>query len=221
MPHCGPLLDLVIPVTAVLSAAPANSLTKTVLVCDHHPVVRRSLSEQFAGNHSHLRVVQAVPDGRAAVSAFSTRPTDVVLVGIHRGTASGTAALDMLSRAYPLVPIIVFGSAHDSELLIDAIGQGAHGLMLWDIARPLPRQQAASSANGSSRRERSGPLALTDLERTLLHRIGEGQTNSEIARKMYLSVDAVKTRCRILFRKLGARDRAHAVALGLRDGLLT
>ena len=208
-------------VTSALKPTQEQSLTKTVLVCDHHPVVRRSLSEQFAGNHSHLRVVQAVPDGRAAVDAFNSRPTDVVLVGIHRGTSSGTAALDMLSRAYPVVPIIVFGSAHDSELLIDAIDQGAHGLMLWDIARPLLRQPPGSSANGSNGRERSGPLALTDLERTLLQRIGEGQTNSEIARKMYLSVDTVKTRCRILFRKLGARDRAHAVALGLRDGLLT
>ncbi len=210
-----------IPVTAVLNPALPNLLTKSVLVCDHHPVVRRSLSEQFAGNHSHLRVVRAVPDGRAAVHAFSICPTDVVLVGIHRGTTSGTTALDMLAAAYPSVPIIVFGSAHDSALLIEAIGRGADGLMLWDIARPLPRQAPVRSGSDLHHRVISGHLSLTDVEHTLLKRIGEGQTNSEIARKMYLSVDAVKTRCRILFRKLGARDRAHAVALGLRDGHLT
>lgn len=207
--------------TAVQNAAPVSAVTKTVLVCDHHPVVRRSLSAQFAGNHSHLQVIDAVPDGQAAVEAFTTRPTDVVLVGIHGGETIGTAALDMFSRAHPTVPIIVFGSAHDSELLVEAIGQGAHGLMLWDIARPIPRRVSRRSANGQHHHPgRPRPVALTDVERALLQRISEGQTNAEIARKLYLSVDAIKTRCRVLFRKLGARDRAHAVALGLRGGLL-
>ena len=51
--------------------------------------------------------------------------------------------------------------------------------------------------------------------------MGLGHTNREIGRKLSLSEDIVKTRSRTIFGKLGARDRAHAVALGLRYGLLT
>jgi DNA-binding NarL/FixJ family response regulator len=47
-----------------------------------------------------------------------------------------------------------------------------------------------------------------------------GHSNSEIGRELYLSEDTVKTHARKLFQKLGARDRAHAVALGLREYLL-
>jgi DNA-binding NarL/FixJ family response regulator len=204
-------------VTSALSAAPAAVVTKTVLVCDHHPMIRRSLTAQFTGNRSYLRVVRAVPDGPAAVDAFTSSPTDMVLIGVRRGTSSGTDAVGTLSQACPSAPIIVFGSAQDSPLLIAAISLGACGLMLWDIDHPLPHQPPEPS----TRPDQVPPRALTDVERDLLHRISEGQPNAEIAHKMYLSEQAVKTRCRSLFRKLGAQDRAHAVAIGLRDGLLT
>lgn len=64
------------------------------------------------------------------------------------------------------------------------------------------------------------PNALTERELQVLRGMAEGKSNAEIGRELYVSEDTVKTHARRLFRKLGARDRAHAVAVGFRAGML-
>jgi len=74
-------------------------------------------------------------------------------------------------------------------------------------ARPI---QAASSA----------AVLLSSREIEVLVGMANGYTNSEIGRALYLSEDTVKTHARKLFKKLGSRDRAHAVRLAYEGGLL-
>jgi len=62
---------------------------------------------------------------------------------------------------------------------------------------------------------------LTERELQVLHGMAEGKSNAEIGRDLFVSEDTVKTHARRLFRKLGARDRAHAVAAGFRAGLVS
>ncbi len=62
--------------------------------------------------------------------------------------------------------------------------------------------------------------ALTERELQVLRGMSDGKSNAEIGRELYVSEDTVKTHARRLFRKLGARDRAHAVASGFRLGLV-
>jgi len=61
---------------------------------------------------------------------------------------------------------------------------------------------------------------LTERELQVLRGMGRGRSNSEIGKELYLSEDTVKTHARRLFRKLGAADRAQAVAMGFRWGLV-
>ena len=61
---------------------------------------------------------------------------------------------------------------------------------------------------------------LTIRENQVLRGMSPGKSNSQIGRELYLSEDTIKTHARRLFAKLGARDRAHAVALALRLGHL-
>jgi DNA-binding NarL/FixJ family response regulator len=63
--------------------------------------------------------------------------------------------------------------------------------------------------------------SLTERELQVLRGMSGGRSNGEIGRELYLSEDTIKTHARRLFGKLGARDRAHAVLLGLRHNLLT
>jgi DNA-binding NarL/FixJ family response regulator len=63
-----------------------------------------------------------------------------------------------------------------------------------------------------------GPLTIREAE--VLRGMASGLSNREIGDGMYLTEDTVKTHASRLFRKLGARDRAHAVAVGFRSGLL-
>jgi two-component system nitrate/nitrite response regulator NarL len=61
---------------------------------------------------------------------------------------------------------------------------------------------------------------LTVRETEVLEGIARGQSNAEIARELYLTIDTIKTHACRLYRKLGARDRAHAVAIGMREGII-
>lgn len=63
-------------------------------------------------------------------------------------------------------------------------------------------------------------VTLTERELQVLRGMADGQSNAEIGRELFVSEDTVKTHARRLFRKLGARDRAHAVAAGFRAGLV-
>jgi DNA-binding NarL/FixJ family response regulator len=80
---------------------------------------------------------------------------------------------------------------------------------------PAPPATAAGVGVGAVRR-----VALTERELQVLRGMADGKSNAEIGRELFVSEDTVKTHARRLFRKLGARDRAHAVAAAFRAGLV-
>lgn len=82
-----------------------------------------------------------------------------------------------------------------------------------------PGEAGKEQRPGSARAGRS-PIGLTERELQVLLGMAEGKSNAEIGRELFVSEDTVKTHARRLFRKLGARDRAHAVAAGFRAGLV-
>jgi DNA-binding NarL/FixJ family response regulator len=82
-------------------------------------------------------------------------------------------------------------------------------------AKPGGYSLPAPAAAGPVRR-----VTLTEREMQVLVGMAEGKSNAEIGRELFVSEDTVKTHARRLFRKLGARDRAHAVAAGFRAGLV-
>lgn len=88
------------------------------------------------------------------------------------------------------------------------------------VAPWLPTAAAPTPVETAPAAARVEPVRLTDRELEVLVRIGSGLTNAQIGRQIYLSEETVKTHVRRLLRKLGARDRAHAVALGFRLGVL-
>jgi DNA-binding NarL/FixJ family response regulator len=84
-------------------------------------------------------------------------------------------------------------------------------------AGPSPAMVPAQRADA----ERVRRVVLTERELQVLRGMAEGKSNAEIGRELYVSEDTVKTHARRLFRKLRARDRAHAVAVGFRSGALS
>lgn len=83
-------------------------------------------------------------------------------------------------------------------------------------AVPVQRSDAVPEAPQVPARR----LTLTERELQVLRGMADGKSNAEIGRDLYVSEDTVKTHARRLFRKLGVRDRAHAVAVGFRSGAL-
>jgi DNA-binding NarL/FixJ family response regulator len=82
---------------------------------------------------------------------------------------------------------------------------------------PVPARQRADPRAELPRRR----VDLTERELQVLCGMADGKSNAEIGRELYVSEDTVKTHARRLFRKLGARDRAHAVASAFRAGLVS
>ncbi|GAA4248586.1 helix-turn-helix domain-containing protein [Dactylosporangium darangshiense] len=80
----------------------------------------------------------------------------------------------------------------------------------------VPQQRGDSPGEPPRRR-----VELTERELQVLRGMADGKSNAEIGRELFVSEDTVKTHARRLFRKLGARDRAHAVAAAFRAGLVS
>src|SRR4029450_1631757 len=83
---------------------------------------------------------------------------------------------------------------------------------------PLRRGDATGAPVAEVPRRR---VDLTERELQVLRGMADGKSNAEIGRELFVSEDRVKTHARRLFRKLGARDRAHAVASAFRAGLVS
>ncbi|TNH30445.1 response regulator transcription factor [Micromonospora orduensis] len=111
-----------------------------------------------------------------------------------------------------------------------AAGEGSAGVPSVPVQRG---DDEAEPANGEAPAEQADParpapgarparasVGLTERELQVLLGMAEGKSNAEIGRELFVSEDTVKTHARRLFRKLGARDRAHAVAAGFRAGLV-
>ncbi|HWS31859.1 MAG TPA: response regulator transcription factor [Actinoplanes sp.] len=117
-------------------------------------------------------------------------------IGVHNAAAVPA----MLGPNAPMVP------AQRGDAPIDpATGRP----MVW------PGNEGMGEAAPAGRR-----LTLTERELQVLRGMADGKSNAEIGRELFVSEDTVKTHARRLFRKLGARDRAHAVAAGFRAGLV-
>lgn len=89
-----------------------------------------------------------------------------------------------------------------------------------DTERSAPAPDPRSAAAGGLPEGAVRRIGLTEREMQVLRGMADGKSNAEIGRDLFVSEDTVKTHARRLFRKLGARDRAHAVAAGFRAGLV-
>ncbi len=120
------------------------------------------------------------------------------------------------------------GLARHGSITNGGPSMGMNGMLAGSPMVPSQRGDgvdiAIADPHGINREAAAQPggrrLALTERELQVLRGMADGKSNAEIGRELFVSEDTVKTHARRLFRKLGARDRAHAVAAGFRSGLV-
>lgn len=165
-----------------------------------------------------VRAVDCFDDGSAVADALRRDHTAVILVGYRRGSTAAAEATGLLLGMFPAAWVIGYGTPDCAPLLLAAVTSGVRGVMLWSPADPALEQPPPPDRR--SRRPIMNGTAttttLTEREIHILNQIAQGRSNHEIGRSLSVSEEAVKTHARSIYRKLGARDRAHAVALGLR-----
>ena len=196
---------------------------ESVLICDQRFNVRQALTRRMTAMPL-INDINSVNDGFALLDAYADKPRALVLIGIHRHDAHGPEAMSLLLSMHPNALVIAFGSAADTGALVQAVSRGARGLMLWELDQSNDQAAhpfAVNRARIAGVRQPGGEEnRLTEREMQVLRGMSQGRSNNDIGRDLFLSEDTIKTHARRLFGKLGARDRAHAVALGLRNGHL-
>jgi DNA-binding NarL/FixJ family response regulator len=197
----------------------------TVLIYDDRRSVREGLTRVMSAVPGVQRI-DCVAHGDELLTRFSRQPVDVVLIGTQRAVPIGVEATRRLVAAHAQANVIVFGAPDDAGSIAAAIAGGARGYLRWDASRSqlvavLAHMLASAPAPTPPQTPTNPEIRLTERELQVLRGMSQGKSNGQIGRELYLSEDTVKTHARRLFRKLGVRDRAHAVTHGFRRGLVT
>jgi DNA-binding NarL/FixJ family response regulator len=202
----------------------------TVLVCDDSALVRETLHRVLVTVPGVTRVVDA-SSGEEALTRWPVERPSLVLMDVRMPGIGGVEATRRLLSRHPEAAVVMVTVAEDAEGVARAVASGARGYVVKDATR---EEMAATVVHVLSdavwRRSTPAPRAvegaggpvptLTEREMQVLTGMSRGRSNAEIGRELFLSEDTVKTHARRLFRKLGAADRAQAVAIGFRWGLV-
>ena len=201
----------------------------TVLVCDDSALVRETLHRVLVTVPGVTRVVDAA-SGEEALARWPVERPSLVLMDVRMPGIGGVEATRRLLSRHPDAVVVMVTVAEDAEGVARAVVGGARGYVVKDATR---EEMAATVVHALSdalwRRSTPAPRAvegstpapaLTEREMQVLTGMSRGRSNAEIGKELFLSEDTVKTHARRLFKKLGASDRAHAVALGFRWGLV-
>lgn len=212
----------------------AESVTPIrILIVDDHVVVREGLSSMLS-KCSDLEIAGEASSGEEGLRLAEQLKPDIMLLDLQMPGIHGLEVLARLQAADTNVPrVVVLSVADDEELVLNAVRGGAQGYVLKSASRSELVSAIRHVAQGGQRfdevvvrallaeqrKEKYSPL-LTDRELAILRLVAAGHGNKQIAELMYLSISTVKTHLDDAYRRLGVSDRAHAVAVALRLGLL-
>jgi DNA-binding NarL/FixJ family response regulator len=209
-----------------------------LLVADTEIIVR-GLSGLLERSHDRIELlgpVSAADDVGAAAAAYRA---DVVLVDADRKGGVDVGLLARLLAATNGLRLVVFTHSTDERRLFEALRAGSAGYLLKslsavELVHHLERARDGqvvidpslasrlALAMGRSRDLGGWPgarLGLSQRESDVLALLVDGLANREIAERLFVGQETVKTHLHSLYRKLDVRDRAGAVGLALRDGI--
>ncbi len=213
-------------------AAPPSRLT--ILIADDHPVYRQGLERAIA-ERDELELVGSSADGRDALERLQELEPDVAVVDVRMPGLDGLKIVAAAKRDGLRTRIMLLTGYEDSAAAYSALAAGAAGYiskasdhteLIESIVTAgrgetvIAPQFSAGIANEIQLRESSDRPALTGREAEVLALLAEGRTIERIGAELHLSGPTVETHLRNLYEKLGAADRAGAVATAMRWGLL-
>jgi len=210
--------------------APAEAPLRLVLIEDHQ-ALREGL--ELLLDREGLSVVGTAgtaADGRELVERLNP---DVALVDIRLGDDSGIKLTAELIDAEPERRIVLYTGSADVDLLISGLDSGARGYALKDGTPTELKTAVRTVAEGGtyvdprlhpallSRKATQTQRVLSKREREIMDLLAQGLTGEQVAEKLYLSPETIKTHIRNAMSKLEANTRVHAIAIALRDGFIS
>jgi DNA-binding NarL/FixJ family response regulator len=204
-----------------------NTLIR-ILTVDDHPLLRKGIAS-LVNAEPDLKLVAEASNGKEAIDAFRSHQPDVTLMDLQMPAVDGIDAINAIRGEFPDARIIVLTTYSGDTQVLRALKAGAKGYILkghvhrelLDAIRAvhagqkrIPPEIAAQLA------DHAADDALTAREIDVLRLIAAGNSNKLIADQLSIGEATVKSHVTNILSKLGANDRAHAVTIGLKRGII-
>jgi DNA-binding NarL/FixJ family response regulator len=200
----------------------------TCLIVDDHEVVREGLRLSLSRSEN-IRVVGEAADGQAAVTLAKRRKPNVVILDVRMPGMDGLAAAKEITSEIPETAVLMFTAFAERSLLTRGLESGAKGYILKEAPHQTIVRAIQKVADGDGyvdpalmpaflTKEREN--MLTAREREILQLLADGMSNADVAAKLFISQETVKSHVRHILSKLEADTRTHAVAIALRTAII-
>lgn len=208
-----------------------------IVLAEDHTVTRLGLKFIIEG-YDNLELVGEAVNGADAVSKVEESLPDVVILDVEMPLMDGIEAARSIRQKHPEMKIVMLTAHKDEQDIFAALAAGANGYCIKDISderllkaiesvyqgdlwldatiaakvvKVLPAKRNAEEAQSEN---------LSEREMEVLHLIVDGLSNQQIAQKLFISNDTVKTHIKHILEKLAVADRTQAAVKALRQGLV-
>jgi DNA-binding NarL/FixJ family response regulator len=208
------------------------------LIVDDHPVTREGLRTALELSEDVVVVVGEAASGEEAVERARELEPDVVFMDVRMPGMDGIEATRRIRQAAPTTKIILITIDESRGAISEAIQAGVSGYLLKDASPDTLVDAAKNAIEGNAvihpqltktfieevrmgepeGAPRSTPLSKR--EREILQKVADGATTRQVATELGISPHTVKTHLERIFEKLSANDRAQAVAIAIRQGIV-
>jgi DNA-binding NarL/FixJ family response regulator len=211
------------------------------LIVDDHPVTREGLRTALELSDEVVVVVGEASTGEEAVERARELEPDVVFMDVRMPGMDGIEATRRIREAAPTTKVILITIDESRGAVAEAIQAGVSGYLLKDASPDALVDAARNAIEGNAvihpqltktfieeaRMGEPAPApgepkapALSKREREILQKVADGATTRQVATDLGISPHTVKTHLERIFEKLGANDRAQAVAIAIRTGVV-
>jgi DNA-binding NarL/FixJ family response regulator len=200
-----------------------------ILSVDDHPLLRAGIGT-LIDTQPDMQLVGEASNGKEAVQLHRELKPDVTLMDLQMPDMSGLDAIIAIRTEEPTARIIVLTTYSGDALAQRALKAGAQAYVLKSLVRTEilntirvvhegERRVQADVAAEIAKHTADGTLTTREIE--VLRLVASGHANKEISARLSINEETTKTHIKNILAKLGAKDRTHAVSLGLKRGIIS